>query len=118
MPDERRPLMTIEDMKRKLVVLMAGCAAGRLAGTESPRDMEVAFRQSYELAMRICDFECAEGDRSQHAVRLTSDALLEAVSILGRYSAEHERLTALLLEKGELTAADINSLTPVEPREG
>lgn len=109
-PDENRPLMTIADMKRKLVVLMAGCAAERMASARSPRDMEAAFRQSYDLAMKICDLECTEGDRSKRAFVLVSDAMFEAIAILGQYAADHDRLTAALLEKGELTASDIAAL--------
>lgn len=105
--DGGRTLMTIEDMKRKLVVLMAGCAAERLISVRSSRDMETAFRQSHDLAMRICDLECAEGDRSKRAFELVTEAMFEAFAILSEHAAEHHRLTTALLEKGELTGADI-----------
>lgn len=114
-PKDKSPLLTTEDMKRKLVVIMAGVAAERLIGSKSPRDTANALTQAHDLAMRVCDLECAQGDRTRRALSLVSEALLEAMSILGRYACEHARLTDALLEKGELTADDINSLTPVEP---
>jgi len=111
-PSEGLPLLSIEDMKRKLVILMAGVAAERMVSARSPRDAEMAFRQAHDLAMRITDLECADADRAKRAFILVSEALSEAYAILYQHAAEHSRLTAALLEKGELTADDIAGLAP------
>lgn len=109
-PSVDRPLLTVEDMKRKLIVLMSGCAAERIFGNKSARDLESVVGQCCDLAMRICDLECVEGDRNKRALMLVGDAMFEATRILLVHRAEHNRLASLLLEKGELTADDINGL--------
>lgn len=108
-PKTERPLLTIDDMKRKLIIVMSGVAAERVTGQTSSTTHAADFRRAYAIAADIVEIEGASDDIGR-ALVLVTDALLEAMSLIASNADRHKLLVTTLLEKGELTAEDLTRL--------
>ena len=112
-PAGDRYVYSVADLKKQLVVLMAGIAAEVALGQRTTGSSNT-FQRAEALARRMVADGMVDGwdkDPDAAARCLVESAMVEATSFVASNRAVIDRLAAELLYKGELTGDDVARLT-------